>query len=153
MSKFPTKKLKNLNEEQRLIFIRKWFKENFIYNESIKKSIIIKTHDDKRVVFADMEDCHAFTKENNITGDREIDYVRVRYLHLIKETIKLKNNPLIKDVFDKITKQNRRFYYDTKRNYFLVLKRLKGGDFHYISSYFIQSHTERLKRWRFMLDP
>lgn len=153
MNKFPTKKLKDLNDEQKLDFIGKWFKANFIYDDDNRRPIIIMTHDNKRVVFADNRDNHAYTKMNNVTGNREIDYVKLRYIHLIKETLRLQNNPYIKDGYDQIHRQNRRFYYDSQKNYCLVLKRLRGGDFHYISSYFVQSFRERLKRLSFVMSP
>jgi len=151
MQKFPVKSLKGLTNQEQLEFTRNWFKENFICDSNNK--IHFKTHDNKRVIFKDIPNNHAYTKENNMTGQREIDYTRLRHIHLIEETLKLRNNPLFKDGIDIEHGDFRRWYLDPQRNYFIVLKRIRGGNFHFISAYFIQSARERNKKNRFMRNP
>ena len=152
MQKFPVKSLKSLTIQEQFEFIRKWFKENFICDSNNNK-ICFKTHDGKRVIFNDILYNHAYTKENNLTGQREIDYTRLRHIHLIEETLKLKNNPLFKDGIDEEHNDFRRWYLEPKRNYFIVLVRMKGGNFHFVSAYFIQSAEERKKKNKFMRSP
>lgn len=152
MDKFPLYLLKGLSLQDQFFFIRKWFRGKFICDSNNNK-IYIKTHDNKRVIFKDLFHNHAYTKENQITKQREIDYTRLRYIHLIEDTLKLINIPLFKDGIDQIHNDFRRWYMDPGRNYFLVLKRLKGGNFQFISAYFIQSATERKQKFIFMKSP
>ena len=152
MQKFPIKLLKGLTNQEQLEFVRKWFKENFIC-DSNKNKICFKTHDYKRVIFSDILYNHVYTKEDSLTGQREIDYTRLRHIHLIEETLKLRNNPLFKDGIDEEHGDFRRCYLDPKRNYFIVLKRIRGGNFQFISAYFMQSAKERKKKNKFMRNP
>jgi hypothetical protein len=152
MDKFPIKSLKGLSIPDQFNFIQKWFRREFICDSNNNK-IYIKTHDGKRVIFKDYKYNHAYTKENSQTGQREIDYTRLRHIHLIKETLKLRNNPLFKDGTDIKHGDSRRWYLDPQRNYFLILKRMRGGNFLFISAYFMQSAMERNKKNRFMRSP
>ncbi len=149
MDKFPIKSLKGLSIPDQFNFIQKWFKEKFICDNNNNK-ISIKTHDGKRVIFKNYKYNHAYTKENSQTGQREIDYTRLRHIHLIEDTFKLINNPLFRDGIDQLHNDLRRWYLDTNRNYFIVLKRMRGGNFQFISAHFIKSAIERNKRNRFM---
>jgi len=152
MNKFPFHNLKNLNDNEKLNYINNWFKENFICDRN-GCSVKIYTHDGKRVIFQDIRESHAYTKENSLTKKREIDYVRLRYIHLIGKTINLVGNVIFKTGKDNKHNKIRRWYLETKKNHLVILQELKSKNFIFISQHFIQDYRMVLKTIKFIGSP
>jgi hypothetical protein len=152
MNKFPLHNLTNLNDGERLYYIRCWFKENFICDNAGSK-LNIYTHDGSRITFKDTQYNHAFTKENPTTKQREIDYVRLRSIHLIIETVNLIGNIISKTSLDNQHNKIRRWYLNVQTKHTVILEKTNRGEFIFISQYYIQADFEFRKMKNFINKP
>ena len=125
-------KYKNLTGTEAEKKCKKLFIENYIKDKNNR--IIIKTLNNKRVIFKEEDFSHAFSHRNKILNVESFSYQRARRVLWIKEILIGSNLSVIrKDIGKNV------FYYDKSENYLIYLKKLKSGDLRFITHYVVKS--------------
>lgn len=128
---------KRLNAKQVEKKCRQIFIENYIRDVNNNK-ILIYTTLKERVIFNENDFSHAFSYRNKRNGVEEFSFQRARRVLWIKEIVTGKCPSVRKEIGKEVY-----FYYNSRQEYIVFLKKLSWGGLLFITHYVAKSKKKQ----------